>query len=479
MLTTLAANIPRKSTMTTEIGWRNAVLAHAQAINAYVAEGDRRQWKKMPKDPVAPDLSALHERWKEAIIAANVDGLDVEQSQAAQNAVDKQAKLSQLRTQWPVTYEPIIPLLGQKNKGIGALAWIDDEQFLVRVGSTYEKDHACYRIADQAIQKLAGLSFFASCKRLRYWAKVYGARIDLHDGFDGPKLRSFLLPTPAQAAFDDVKIANGHEPVQIQELHVYSDGCSLLLASSAGIWVLREQSAELLLPTRETLRENWNDEFAEDADEDSFADDADEDSGVSLRTDMSHAALSADDRLIICGHQDGKHQVFDAVTLKQIGEVGPHGEYPHHAGFSADGKVAYFNACHFYNGGTIAVPVEKLSGFDSDFYQDHNDIKLIQGGARVYASAVRGDEIVLGDANGYLHAVSPQGTLHWKHFLGGTIGAIAISPNGKRLIVGSYADWVAILALDVGAQPENIGTSRHQDQRRWLFWPCFDRPMMW
>jgi hypothetical protein len=194
---------------------------------------------------------------------------------------------------------------------------------------------------------------------------------------------------------------------------------------------------------------------------------------------MEHGAVSPRGDLVLAGCQDSKHLVFDS-DLKLIAEVGPFSEYPHFAWFSADGTLAAFNACHFYNGASVAVPVEEIGDLDTDYYENHSSVRMLQQGARVYAAVARDDEFIVGDAGGYLRAFDLQGNFRWQHFIGSTIAAMDLSPDKQKLAVTSYAGFLSVLQLDAGERdPWAIGTASHRELRRWLFWKGEDAPLKW
>jgi hypothetical protein len=257
------------------------------------------------------------------------------------------------------------------------------------------------------------------------------------------------------------------------QLIPFPDGRRVLLVASDGVFVLGEQTAIRLLPTAEQMREyfQWQRDECEKNHEDEDA--------LSASLSMEHGAISPDGKLVAVGAQDGLHYVFDE-RLACIAQVGPHGEYPHHAAFSADGGTVAFNACHFYNGATIAVPVARLPGWQSDHYDDVEGLTVIEPGARVYASVARGDEFILGDAYGYLRAVSVTGEYRWQHFIGSTLSALDLSADGRTLVAATCAGFISIIQLDAGhRQPYQIGNGDHFEQRRWLFWKNEETPLAW
>jgi hypothetical protein len=194
---------------------------------------------------------------------------------------------------------------------------------------------------------------------------------------------------------------------------------------------------------------------------------------------MAHGAISPDGQLIVVGHQDSAHLIFDA-ELKPVGRVGPHGEYPHFAWFSADGSKVALNACHLYSGTSIGVPVSALRGLATDSYDEHPSIRTLEDGARVYAAVSRARETIIGDAHGYLRAFDWEGQPLWRHFLGSTICAASLSPDQRRLAVSTYAGILHVLDLDAGEHDLfSIGNSSIRELYRWIFWKQEAQPLKW
>jgi hypothetical protein len=108
------------------------------------------------------------------------------------------------------------------------------------------------------------------------------------------------------------------------------------------------------------------------------------------------------------------------------------------------------------------------------------DLLVLNSRSSAYASAWRPGEYILGDAQGFLRAFDRAGATRWHHFIGSSLGALDISPDGRRLLASSAAGFLVILDLDTGeTDPYAIGTSRHRERRRWVFWKNEKRPLAW
>lgn len=432
--------------------WAEALYAYASHINDYVARGDACGWKKMGEPNSPPDLQALLPELLSQLRVANAQGSD-----------DAMAKF---REQWPPSYEGTQSLLEANGQGIGALAWLPDGGLMVRIGTWYESGRVV-EIRNLQVQERPEVEMLGSSPGQRTFATAGAGVITVRNSQDLSLLAEFPMPDgneglPAGAAGQGEPDAeeDGLAPgaTRVQQLIPFDDGSAVVVVQSEGIFLLTSQGVHRLLPE---------------------ADEMDEDDAGGVRLDMGHAAVSPDGRFIACGEQDGLHRIFDAQG-RLVDRIGPHGEYPHHAAFFADGKHVALNACHFYNGGTIAVNVDAFGSIDTDFYEEHQAVTTVDGSARVYASAPVADALVLGDAHGYLWVRNPQGELQWKQHVGSTISAIAVSPDGQKLAVGTYAGVVHIIDLtNPQAAPEQIGVNARREVRRWLFWKQEARPLAW
>jgi hypothetical protein len=91
----------------------------------------------------------------------------------------------------------------------------------------------------------------------------------------------------------------------------------------------------------------------------------------------------------------------------------------------------------------------------------------------------RGDELIVG-STGHLHACDKAGEFRWEHFIGSAIEDIDLSPDGKTLVVTTWAGFLCIIDLDTGERdPFTISTATHRERRRWLFWTKEPTPLVW
>lgn len=432
--------------------WQTQAIEFAQKINAYVAKGMSEGWDNVGEQPNSPQLDEALPALLGALRKANQG--DVRQD---------------VKALWPISYEMIHPLLDDNGQNISALCALPDGSLLARIGATYEPGRVV-RIRGDEVTELEDIEFFGRCPQRRFYAIANARGIIVTDGWQGPQVATFSWPQGVEDLPEGISVTPLSGIPRPTQLIPFPDGKRVLLVSSDGIFVLSQSGVRRLFPTCAQL-EQLRDDLAQNED---FADEE-----LPLGLSMEHGAISPDGKLIAVGAQDGRHAVFNDA-LDCIAQVGPHGEYPHYALFSADGSHLAMNACHFYNGATIAMPTELLPGTDSDYYEDIDGLTVIEPGARVYAGTARGDEIILGDAYGYLRAVTADGQSRWQHFIGSTINAIDISADGKTLFASTCAGFISVIELDAGRQqPYQIGNGGHYEHRRWLFWKSEDLPLAW
>ncbi|KRG63523.1 hypothetical protein ABB26_11370 [Stenotrophomonas humi] len=426
--------------------WQTAVHAYARHLNDYVARGDACDWEGMgqPDDP--PELSPLLPLLMEQLRAAN----------AQRDA----ATLATFRSQWPPLHEATQPLLEDNAQGIGALAWLPDGSLLVRTGAWYEPGQV-WMVRGLETRTLPDVAMFGASPDRQLIALAGDGRLRIMRGGEPGPIAELPLP-PRDEALPPTLADLAEDDAVIQQLIPFNDGLRAVVVRADGVFLCRQDGIQRLLPTAAELQEQ-----------------ADDEDPCPVRLDMVHAAVSPDGRWIACGQQDGRHRIFDGHG-QAVCEIGPHGEYPHHAAFFADGRQVALNACHFYNGATIAVDIDAFDRIDTDFYEDHPAVRVVDPGGRIYASAPVAGGLVLGDAYGYLRAVDATGTLLWKQHVGSTLSAMATSADGRMLAVGSFSGTVHLIDLhSAEANPEQVGARAHREVCRWLFWKQEASPLAW
>ncbi|WP_460415766.1 hypothetical protein [Pseudomonas sp. microsymbiont 2] len=428
--------------------WREAVVAYAQAVNRYVAQGHAHGCSTL-EEPQAPATGHLLDAWQAALLAINQPGIDAQQRQLFREA-------------WPPAHQPLLALLDEHAQAIGHLLLLDDGSLLARIGMPFDKGHVL-RIDDRGATPVIGVEHFGRCPQRRYYALANADGVRVTDGWGGPLVARLAWPhglegLPPGYPFDPLDL-----PPTPSALIPFPDGQRVLLVSSDGIFVLAGSGATRLLPREQAIL----DALQRGTDPDDIA----------LELAMEHAALSPDGRLIALGEQCGRHLVLDAC-LRPLADIEPASKYPHFALFNRRGDHLLLNACHAHHGATLGVPVADL-GCQHHHHRAAPRARLLQEGARLHAGVARDGEYIVGDAHGYLRALGEDGRERWRHYLGSTISAMDISADGKTLAVASHAGFISVVALDSGRPDWQIGTGPHGEVRRWVCWKGFDGPLAW
>ena len=430
--------------------WKEKTLSYAQAINDFVQRGHAEGWENVGKEPEEPGREHLVNDAIAELRRANMEGY-----------------VARFREQWPPAHAPLIPILEENGQSIPVVCFLDDGTILARIGTNYQPGHTFQIRGDQATE-LKDVGYFGRCPNRHYFGVARDAGIAIYDGWQGPQVAMCPWPKGTEDVPDGFKIAAWDDVPNPSQIVPFPDGKRALMVSKHGIFVLSEGSARRLLPTPEQMREHFEWSLREHPEDD-----------LSLYLSMEHGAVSRDGRFIAVGCQDSSHLVYND-RLELIGDIGNQSEYPHYAVFSADLSMIAFNSCHFYNGITVGVPTRLLPGLETEPYEEDARTPILEDGARVYAAVSRGDEFIIGDASGYVRAFDLQGNRRWEQFVGSSVGDIDVSPDGKTLVVSTYAGFISVIRLDAGeSAPHQIGTGGHLEERRWIFWKNEPKPLIW
>ncbi|MBT9443680.1 MAG: WD40 repeat domain-containing protein [Acidovorax sp.] len=364
---------------------------------------------------------------------------------------------------------------------IGPVFALDDGRVLARIGAPY--DNMAHWVALQVLQHipLPALRGLGRSPNRRCFAQSDGEHVTTHDGFDGPVIARFALPQGNEALPAQVVVSPGPLGQRCDELIPFNDGQRVLLRNPTGIYLLTSQGGEGS-PSVQRLHPQTFDEDGPYTWPKNQQDETANGTEVTmLALDMLHMALSPDERYIAVGDQDSVHILLNARG-QVVRRYEPLSSYPHHTTFSHDGTQLFANSCHFYGGCTLAAPVSTaLPDLAADSGEEEtHEAPAINTQWRVYASATLPGMVVLGDANGYLHALSDDGHPLWRHHIGSTISAMDISPDGSTLWAASYGGYLVHLErVETGMDPYSIGTSPHAEVRRWIFWRDEVGPLRW
>ncbi|MBO6935035.1 MAG: hypothetical protein JJ863_08665 [Deltaproteobacteria bacterium] len=423
--------------------WREKTGAYVEAINAFVATGLTEGWEEAGEQPNDPRDSELGTKVAAVARAANEAG-----------------EWKGLREHFPPAQAPFISILEKHSIGIHGVVFLDEDRVAATVGSPWRPDAVMAFGFDGGTEHApeGALALGASPDR-RHLAFLHEDHVRVTEGWGGRELGRYPRPQGDEGTVDGVEeLEEGDDPAPVEQLVVMPGGGAVLLATSRGIFQSTDTGVRRIAPDTEQLTErveHWDYEGEP----------------YPLRTDMTHVAVSPDGSLIACGYQDSQHELRKADgTL--VGAFGPlHSEYPHHAAFAPDGAKAIFNSCHFYGGVTSIGELEQLVGLELDAYEEDIRLLPLETGARVYDSAFHDGHWLLGDANGYIRAMTPGGDLGWQHFVGSSVGGIDVSPSGERLAIATAAGYLALMEKDASDDPYRIGfRSPFRERIRYVRW---------
>lgn len=366
----------------------------------------------------------------------------------------------------------------QAGRFIGPVFALDDGRVLARIGAPY--DDSAHWVALQGLQHQALPTVYGLGRSpdRRCFAQSDGRHITTHQGFGGPVIARFALPQGNEALPPPVMVSPGPLGQRCDELIPFNDGQRVLLRNPTGIYLLtptRNPGNAGDPPTVQRLHPQTFDEdgpYTWPKNQQDAAANGGEVTMLSL--DMLHMALSLDERHIAVGDQDSQHILLDAQG-QVCAEYEPLSSYPHHTTFSHDSTRLFANSCHLYWGCTRSIPLVEPPQPATD-----EDAPPLNQRCRVYASATQPGMVVLGDADGYLHALSDDGRPLWRHHIGSTISAMDMSPDGSTLWAASYGGYLVCLErVETGMDPYSIGTSPYTEVRRWIFWKDEAGPLCW
>ncbi|ERI07570.1 hypothetical protein [Aneurinibacillus aneurinilyticus] len=423
--------------------WRNEGKRYIAAINAFVEKGMQDGWDSVGAEPQETREDMAQEVLK-IVRQANESG-----------------EIAALREYFPPAHEPLIGLIREKGQAIRSVFYIDENRMVFTVGASWEPT-TVYLFADNQFEILPNVHGVGRSPDGRIYALAYENGIYTYDGWQGSELQRFDWPTGLEGIPGEWTVESMEEARSITELIPFPDQQRLLLVNATGVYVLSTEGARRLHPDKETIQE-WKE-------------DMEEDEPFSIQIDMEHGAISRDGKWIAFGSQDSEHLVFNAeLNINDVWH--PESSYPHYALFSYDSRNVLFNACHFYNGVSIAVPLEQT--VPAEATSKDSDEFIVDDECRIYAGVSWGDVFIVGDAYGYVRAWSITGEFRWRLFVGSTISGMDISPDGKILLVGTYGGILHRIRLDAGRDEYMIGTGEHSEERRWLIWKKEQQILAW
>lgn len=357
---------------------------------------------------------------------------------------------------------------------VGPVIALEDGRVLARVGAPY--DDAAYWVALEGL-KHAPLPWLHGLGRSldrRIFARSDGQQITTHHGFEGPVIARFALPRGDEGLPPHVEVGPGALGQRCDEIIPFNDGRRVLLRNPTGIYLLASAAGSSCV--QRLHPQTFDEDGPYTWPKNQMEEEADGETRTVLALDMLHMALSPDERYIAVGDQDSGHILLRAQDGAVAAERDPASSYPHHAAFSHDGTRLFANSCHLYAGATLSLPHPPGTVGDSA----DDAAALLEDSCRVYASATLPGMVIVGDADGYLHALRDDGQPLWRHHIGSTISALEASPDGDTLWAASYGGYLVRLSrAETGMDPYSIGTSPYVETLRWIFWDDEPGPLCW
>ncbi|WP_405415287.1 hypothetical protein [Maribacter sp. Asnod1-A12] len=404
--------------------WNKIGSKYAAEVNDMVAFGEKNGW----------------ENWKGKEPEDNRDHLADELFRLLKEA-NKNNVVKEFRKDFPPAHTPLIKFFETKGQSIEQMHFIENEKIIFLTGTAYQKRQAYLLNGEKVIELESDIDAIGKSKRNNVFAISSKYSIVTTQGWQGDIIHTFEL--------------NETKEFGISNLIPFNDGRKVLLISSDGIYIISQEGEKMIHPEPDLEDEEW-----------------------SSYIDMENATISNDNKHIVVGDQCADHRILNENGI-QIGEIGAQSSYPHFCLFSDDDEQLITNSCHFYNGITIGVSANQFEDLKIEAYEESEDYKVIDEDMRVYIGLTTKDLYILGDAYGYIKAFNKNGECIWRHFLGSTIGGLAISDDDKILWVGSCTGMVHKLKLGEGHRDNHtLGNGNHYEEFRLIVWKG-EPIMMW
>lgn len=402
--------------------WISKGEEYAIGINEMVEFGEENGWGNWKGKEPEDRREHLADKVIELLRKANTDNT-----------------VSDFRQRFPPAHAPLIKYFEEKGQSIDQIHFIEEEKIVFLTGTAYQKRQAYILNEKEVIRLDERIDAIGKSKKGNVFAVQIGNKITTTNGWQGKIIAEF-----------EIKEVGG---LEITQLIPFNDGLKILSVTSEGIYLIDKHQENMIHPEPDLDDEEW-------------------DSNI----DMENGTLSNDNKFVIVGDQCSDHRVLDS-NGKQIGEIGPQSEYSHFCIFSEDDSQLITNSCHFYGGMTIGVNSNKLNGIAIEAWEESSEYVKIDEGMRVYCGIAYNETYILGDAYGYIKAINKDGNLIWRHFLGSTIGGIAISDDKDTLWVASCTGMIHKLRLGKGHRDNHtIGNGNHYEDFRLIVWK--DEPIM-
>ncbi|MNW39374.1 hypothetical protein D3C74_164630 [compost metagenome] len=366
-----------------------------------------------------------------------------------------------LRQELPAASWPLTSEFEQQLQSVRPMVHLDDGRVIIGVGQPWS-GYKIYIATIEEISELDHVSFTGVSPDGRYIALVDKHSIRVIEGRDlaGTVVSSYtwteILSQIAAEAEGLQTLADESSPeLHLIEVIPFGEEHRVLLVTMYGVYLVKHGQVEFVEPDIPSLRKHELED---------------------TRIDMGHGSVSPDGQWIACGSQGSDHVLMHVESGTRY-EIPPEISYPHYSIFTRDGKQVWYNACHFYNGATVAVTVPEKAGADTGLEQQ--EWPFVDESMRAYAGVALEEGIILGDAYGYLRLLDQDGQEKWRHFVGSTIAGLLVSPDETQLYVGTYGGMLHVLDLQSQTATDyDIGTAPLRENGRWILWKDYE-PLRW
>ncbi|KJD41093.1 hypothetical protein QD46_03515 [Paenibacillus polymyxa] len=426
--------------------WRQEGKRYAADVNEFVRIGMESQWQQEQPEPMQDERSKL---------AKDIFRMIQEANQAGET--------ERLHREIPAASWPLTPAFEEALQAVRPMAFMNgSNEVILHAGNPRERGKI-YLAGKDGIRQILGLHRVGCSPDGSYFALVDGNGIRIvrqpDRNLQGEETAFFQwkdIQARLKAAIPGLEcLADEEHPEDIlDEVIPFGDGQRLLLVCGYGVYLLAGDQVDLIHPMASERRELGLEDTI---------------------VDMAHGAVSKDGRWIAYGSQMSEHLLMD-LTDKTVHTLEPGSSYPHYALFSKDDLDVWYNACHFYNGATIQVPIAEV---EQGLALNTEEWPIINEEMRVYAAVALTQGAILGDVYGYLRLMDREGRELWRYFVGSTISGLTVTSDEGMLAVGTYGGMLHLIDLQHGAKDEyTIGTAPIHEIERWLLWRNYE-PLRW
>ncbi|AEW00173.1 hypothetical protein A4D02_28430 [Niastella koreensis] len=350
-------------------------------------------------------------------------------------------------------FPPDTQVLGLKNKTeyVSRAIPQPDNSLIVNIGN-WQEARRVYLIRNNTFILQEGMITFGTSFDKKYFAKVYGDRIDLTKSWDGAVLRSLYTP----------------EKLDIQQIVVFPSGQKIAIASEKGIFVIDEKGSERI--------ETEN----------------------SDKLTYPHVDISPDEKFLAAGSANSKHLVFEYKNGKWVVStiIEPFGRNPNYVKFNykmdVHQHVLFGSLDERY--GTLSLSVDYIKpGLTTSLYDMEEIVHLVDNVYEVYSADgfdggyIMGYDCLIelrGLAGMGLGQLSASGTVNSLDYTAETSILVAACSQGEVIIYDGSERYTNDRLFRLRQEKERrrddmaLTTTAFKDIKRYLFLKGHE-PMIW